>query len=185
MVADMVGTNGNIKAMGRIVISHWMEQAARLFALVGGAVLIGLVVLTILSVLGRTINAYGLGPIMGDFELVEHGTAFVVFCALPLCQIRFGHVAVDVLARHFSYIISWLLAMVSQLGLLIMAVLISRQLYLGMMDKLNWGELSFILQLPVWWGYAAAFPASLLWVITAALTCWQTALSLPQRKPLP
>ena len=64
--------------------------------------LICLVALTIMSVAGRTINAYGLGPIMGDFELVEHGTAFVVFCSLPLCQMRYGHVAVDVLSMSIS-----------------------------------------------------------------------------------
>ena len=75
-------------------------QTSRAFALAGGFILIALAALTIISVIGRTINAYGFGPIQGDFELVENGTAFVVFCSLPYCQMRFGHVSVDILSRH-------------------------------------------------------------------------------------
>lgn len=163
---------------------NFIDRLAKLFALAGGVVLILLVGLTIMSVAGRTINAYGLGPIMGDFELVEHGTAFVVFCALPLCQMRYGHVAVDVLSRQFPYLVAWGFAVLSQLGLLAAAILISRQLYFGLHDKLSWGETSFILQLPVWWGYAAAFPATILWVVTAAVTSWQVIGGMKDRRPL-
>ncbi|MGC6412798.1 MAG: TRAP transporter small permease [Candidatus Puniceispirillaceae bacterium] len=167
------------------LLIDWIEQLARWFALAGGLILLVLVVMTIISVTGRTINAYGFGPILGDFELVEHGTAFVVFCALPYCQLRYGHVAVDVLARKFPYILGWIVALASQLAFLATAFLISRQLYLGLLDKLNWGETSFILQLPVWWGYAASLPATGLWVITALITVLQTALALKTRRELP
>lgn len=163
----------------------WIDQLARYFALAGGAVLLLLVGMTIISVTGRTINAYGFGPILGDFELVEHGTAFVVFCALPYCQLRYGHVAVDVLARKFPYMLGWVVALVSQLAFLATAIVISRQLYFGLMDKLNWGETSFILQLPVWWGYAASLPATGLWVITALATVLQTASALKDQRELP
>ena len=77
-----------------------IDATAKAFALCGGGVLIMLSILTILSVFGRTINAYGFGPIQGDFELVEHGTAFVVFCSLPYCQLHFGHVAVGGIVHH-------------------------------------------------------------------------------------
>lgn len=144
----------------------YIEKATRLFALAGGAMLILLALLTIISVIGRTINAYGLGPIQGDFELVENGTAFVVFCCLPYCQIRFGHVSVDILARSFPIWLSYLINVISQLGMMVIAVIITRQLYFGMMDKYQWGETTFILALPAWWGYALALPASALWVVS-------------------
>ena len=146
-----------------------VEQTTKLFALLGGVMLIFLASLTILSVIGRTINAYGFGPIQGDFELVENGTAFVVFCALPYCQIRYGHVSVDILSRRFPLFLSWLIAVLSHSAMSAIAFIITRQLYLGMMDKYHWGETTFILQLPAWWGYAAALPASILWLI-ASLT---------------
>lgn len=142
-----------------------ITNLTRLTALLGGCVLILLAVMTIASVFGRTINAYGFGPIQGDFELVENGTAFVVFCSLPYCQLRFGHVSVDILSRSFPSWLSYSIALISHCGMSLIALIITRQLYFGMMDKYHWGETSFILQLPTWWGYAASLPASGLWVV--------------------
>lgn len=144
--------------------------AARAFALIGGVVLLLMVVMTIISVIGRGINAYGLGPIPGDFELVEFGSAFVIFWILPWAQIKNGHVAVDVLARHFPKMLNRTVAVISQMLIVAMAFYIARQLTLGFMDKLNYGEMSFILMMPVWWGYLAALPGAYLWVVAAIVT---------------
>ena len=153
--------------------------AARAFALIGGAVLLLMVVMTILSVIGRGINAYGLGPIPGDFELVEFGSAFVIFWILPWAQISNGHVAVDVLARHFPKSFNRIILVISQVLILVMAVFIARQLTLGFWDKFQYGEMSFILMMPVWWGYLAALPGAYLWVIVAGLTLTQAVLGNP------
>ncbi len=152
---------------------------ARAFALIGGAVLLLMVVMTILSVIGRGINAYGLGPIPGDFELIEFGSAFVIFWILPWAQISNGHVAVDVLARHFPKALNRVIAVISQILILVMAVFIARQLTLGFWDKFQYGEMSFILMMPVWWGYLAALPGAYLWVITASLTLTQAVFGHP------
>lgn len=146
-----------------------VETASKAAAIIGGIILIGLAGLTILSVIGRTINAYGFGPIPGDFELVENGTAFVVFCAMPYCQMRFGHVSVDILSRRFDLRLSWAISLASHCAMSVIAMIITIQLYHGMMDKYQWGETSFILQLPAWWGYGTVLPASALWVV-ACLT---------------
>ena len=58
----------------------------------------------------------------------------------------------------------------------VIALIITRQLYLGMMDKYQWGETTFILQLPAWWGYAAALPASALWLI-ASITAMMAVIT--------
>ncbi len=151
-----------------------IDKTSKAFALGGGFILIALAALTIISVIGRTINAYGFGPIQGDFELVENGTAFVVFCSLPYCQMRFGHVSVDILSRRLPPRLSWLIAIASHAGMSLIAIIITRQLYFGMMDKYNWGETTFILQLPSWWGYAAALPASVLWVLACIAATYLT-----------
>ena len=149
---------------------------ARAFALIGGAVLLLMVVMTILSVIGRGINAYGLGPIPGDFELVEFASAFVIFWILPWAQISNGHVAVDVLARHFPKALNRIIEVISQSLIVVMAVFIARQLTLGFWDKFQYGEMSFILMMPVWWGYLAALPGAYLWVVAAVLTLSQAVL---------
>ena len=161
-----------------------IQKTTTAFALAGGVVLLCLAVLTILSVIGRTINAYGFGPIQGDFELVENGTAFVVFCSLPYCQIRLGHVSVDILSRHFPLTLSWLINLISQLAMALIAFIITKQLYLGMMDKYQWGETSFILQLPAWWGYAAALPASMLWVVACLSASFSVLTSTSNQEDL-
>lgn len=148
---------------------HITDKAAQSLARLGGVVLLGLAVMTVLSVIGRGINAYGFGPIQGDFELMEHGVAFFVFCALPYCQMRLGHVSVDVVARYFPTILSTMIAVISQAGMAVMAMIVTRQLYLGLMDKYQWQETTFILQFPVWWGYAISLPASGLWAVTSLI----------------
>ena len=48
-------------------------------------VLIALILLTVVSVVGRALFS---APIPGDFELVEIGMAVAVFAFLPYCQLR-------------------------------------------------------------------------------------------------
>ena len=66
--------------------------------------------------------------------------------------------------------------MISLSLIVVMAVFIARQLTLGFWDKFQYGELSFILMMPVWWGYLAALPGVYLWVVSAGLTLSQAVL---------
>ena len=109
-----------------------LDVCAVITAKIGGVVLLALAAMTVLSVIGRGINAYGFGPIQGDFELVEHGMAFCRILFASYCQFRFGHVSVDVIARYFPYPLAWGLTVISQAGMAVMALMITRQLYLGL-----------------------------------------------------
>ena len=53
--------------------------------------------MTVVSIVGRASLtwAWVLGPVPGDFELVEVGTGFAVFAFLPWCQLKRGHATVD------------------------------------------------------------------------------------------
>ena len=73
-----------------------LETCAKWLALSGGVLLAGLALLTVSSVLGRAFIFIGLGPIKGDYELVEMGCAIAVFSFLPWCQLKRGHVTVDI-----------------------------------------------------------------------------------------
>src|SRR3546814_4368112 len=77
-----------------------VERIAFWTAMAGGGALIVALVLTVVSIVGRGLISAGLGPIPGDFELVEAGTAFAVLAFMGLCQYHRGHVTVDLfLAR--------------------------------------------------------------------------------------
>lgn len=171
----------------------FVDRLARFFALSGGAVLSSLIILTCLSILGRSINSIlnsdalqnsvpefanlmlktGVGPINGDFELVEAGMAFAIFAFLPLCQLRGAHASVDILVSSFSPTSRRWLQMVIELVFAAVIILIAYQLFLGMESKRNSGQTSFLLAFPVWWGYAlslsAAIVAALVSVYVAAI----------------
>jgi hypothetical protein len=49
----------------------------------GAFVLVLLAAMSVVSIAGRALSGLGLGPVPGDFELVEAGTALAVFCFLP------------------------------------------------------------------------------------------------------
>ena len=158
-----------------------MMGLARTLAIVGGIVLSLLILLTCVSILGRLLNGVfhggfmqsvapgfakwaldmGVGPVNGDFELVEAGVAFAIFCFLPLCQITAGHASVDILANAFSARVNRFLRMVTEIVFAAVLVLIAWKLFDGMMSKKEYGETTFLLQFPIWWAYALSFVASL------------------------
>lgn len=138
-------------------------------ALLGGIVLSALIVLTCLSVTGRAFVFAGLGPVPGDFELVEAGIAFAVFAFLPICQVQAGHATVDLFTNGLGRQANlWLVAFWECLFAVVM-VLIAWRLAAGMLGKFGNGETSMFLQFSIWWAYAACMvPAS----IAAFVAIW-------------
>ncbi len=161
---------------------NFVDRLSRGMAVFGGLILTIIVILVFISVLGRGLNtlghsdwlhsfasgfadwliATGVGPIEGDFELVESCIAFVIFCFLPICQLYGGHAAVDVFTSLMPGGINKFLQALWEVILAAVLILITVQLFVGMMDKYNNGQTSFLLQYPVWWAYAASFVAAIV-----------------------
>ena len=156
-------------------------QAARLMAICGGLVLTVLIVLICISVIGRSLNGLlhgwigavmpgisawaldlGVGPINGDFELVEAGVAFAIFAFLPLCQISAGHASVDIFTAKLQTRINRLLQLAIDVIFAVVLIAIAYQLYNGMLSKQRYGDTTFLLQFPIWWAYAASLSGSIL-----------------------
>ena len=149
--------------------------AARAMAVLGGAALTAVIALTVVSIMGRALNGWlhsawvegaapgaatwllqrGIGPVTGDFELVEAGVAFAVFAFLPLCQIMGGHASVDLVTARLPVRAQTGLAAMIEAVFALALCLIAWRLYAGMLDKQRFSETTFMLQMPVWWAYAA------------------------------
>jgi TRAP-type C4-dicarboxylate transport system permease small subunit len=71
---------------------HGAARIARVLAIAGGALVVGLAILVTTSVLMRWLGGQGVN---GDFEMVQMGLALAVFAFLPLCQAHRGNVMVD------------------------------------------------------------------------------------------
>lgn len=155
-------------------VGVWIGTVAKGLALAGGAVLIGLVILTVVSIAGRSLISIGLRPISGDFELVEAGCAFAIFAFLPWCQYRQGHVTVDILSDRFTPGIQAFLVLLGNLLMTIVACLLAWRLLLGTFEKRLYNETTFILLMPVWWGYALALIGAILFALVAAYTVWRS-----------
>lgn len=164
-----------------------MTALARTMAFLGGIVLSALIVMVCASVLGRGINTFlhgpmgqalfgdfaktllstGVGPILGDFELVEAGVAFAIFAFLPYCQITAGHATVDIFTSQLGPRPNRIIAAVVEVVFAAVLVVIALQLYGGMQGKMRFNETTWLLQFPVWWAFAASLVGAVLAAIVA------------------
>lgn len=144
-------------------------------AWLGGAALLAAALLTVASIAGRALVPLGLSPVPGDYELVQIAAAFAVTAALPLCQYRRGHVTVDIATDAMGPRAAAVARAAGDLAMAAVAALLAWRMGLGLADKLGsafYVETTFILQIPVWHGYAAALPGLILF----APVCLWTAL---------
>lgn len=161
-------------------------------AYLGGLVLIVLTALTCISIIGRSLLTLAhmpfvkeqmawfsnflisanVGPVPGDFELVEAGIAFAVFAFLPWCQVNGGHASVDIFTSRLSMRMNRLIDLVNALLMAVVFVLVAWRLWVAASDKLRYGETTFILQFPVWWSYAFSVCAALVVALTAVWVVW-------------
>ena len=153
-------------------LGAWLEGGARLLAYAGGVCLVFIIVLTCASIVGRAMLTLGLGfgPVPGDYELVEIAAGVAVFLFLPLCQLRRGHVTVDIFARWFGRRGVGVSDLAGNFLMFVAASVILWRLVAGLQDRLRSGEESFILGIPVWWGYAL----SLVGAVSFLLVCLYT-----------
>lgn len=132
----------------------WVFRLAKWAAILGGVLLCALTLMIVSSVTGRALIDIGLGPVPGDFELVEIGTAVAVFFFMPWTYLRGGHATVDLV---YTYLPRWAqrtVLAVSDLLMLVLWLALTWMLWLGMLEKREYLESTFILQMPVWWAYA-------------------------------
>ncbi|WP_420569359.1 TRAP transporter small permease [Thalassovita sp.] len=161
-------------------MQQFMNKLARYMAISGGVILTLLVLLTCVSVLGRTLNTLfhsgfaqailgdfaktildtGVGPVLGDFEIVEAGIAFAIFSFIPLCQITGGHASVDIFTSALPVRVNRFIQMIVEILFAGVLILIAWRLYEGMNSKMRYQETTFLLQFPIWWAYAASLVAA-------------------------
>ncbi|WP_170604055.1 TRAP transporter small permease [Ruegeria arenilitoris] len=163
-------------------MQNMVERTARYMAILGGIVLTLLVLLTTISVLGRGLNTFGhsdflnalsesaaqaliatgVGPVNGDFELVEAGVAFAIFSFLPICQLYGAHATVDVFTNILPPKANKVIVTFWEVVLSLVILLITWRLFVGLQGKMDNGETTFLLQFPVWWAYGLSLIAALI-----------------------
>ena len=102
-----------------------------------------------------------------------------IFLFLPWCQLNRKHATVELLTNAFPRSLNRLLSLLWEAVFAGAILLIAWRLVVGMSDKMRYGETTFLLQMPVWWAFAAcsfaAFFASLVAVYCVYLRAAETA----------
>lgn len=143
---------------------RWLGAAARLCAMLGGA-LMGLVIaMTCASVVGR--NTTGTA-ITGDFELTGVATGIAMALFMPWCQLQRGHIIVDFFTAKAS---AKVVDALDRLGCLALAALMAVLAWRTSLGGLNaWGNhaASMLMGVPDWTVYAGMTPPLLLCALIA------------------
>ena len=152
------------------IVGRWLEFACRWFAVTGGAVLVAMTLMSVASVIGRSMFGK---PVPGDFELIQIGTAICVAAFLPWCQMQRGNIIVDFFtARSSTRTQAWL----DVLGALLLAavmVVVAWRTGAGAIAVKASGETSMIMGFPSWIGYAFMAPGFALTALVAFYTAYE------------
>lgn len=117
------------------------------FALAGGVLLIGLVSMSLVSIVGRKLFSM---PIRGDMELVEVGAAIAIAAFLPLCELRGTHIKVDALTSWLPALARDTLDGIGHLLCCAAAWILAWRTWLQMLDSREFGETTTLLAFPLW-----------------------------------
>lgn len=163
-------------------LGRMLGRVAAGLAILGGLVLSAITLLTVASIVGRTLFD---APVSGDFELVEIGMAAAIFAFLPYCQITRGNVVVDLFTTRLAPRTRATLDAVADTVFALLAAIFAWRAWLGGADVWRYAETSMVLRLPVWWGYVPAVLFLGFLAIVCAYTAWRGLLAAAGRRPLP
>ncbi|MFC3615345.1 TRAP transporter small permease [Lutimaribacter marinistellae] len=151
-------------------MSKIIETLAVTLAIAGGLVLLAIVALTCISIIGRALVPLdiGVGPIRGIYDMTEIGMAAAIFAFLPWAQFRDAHARVDLFQSAMADGMIRIFDLLFNLAMFVVATVGTYRLFLGMQDKLSYGETTLIAQIPVWQGYTAALVGGIGFVVVAA-----------------
>jgi len=141
-----------------------LERATRGLALAGGVLLVGVLVMTVISVAGRYLfNA----PIPGDYEITELACGVAVFAFLPYCQLNRANIVVEFFTARLSRRAKRMLDTVHSFAFAVVAVLMAWRLAVGGLSKMADGQTTLYLGIPMYWGYFSAVVGA----VTLCIVC--------------
>ena len=138
-------------------LSEGIERLARGFAMAGGILLLAVTGMTVASIFGR----YFFGtPISGDYELTELFCGIAVFAFFPYCHATNANVVVDFFTGWLNQRHRAVLDGLHSMVFTVMAGVIAWRLFVGGMRKLEDGETTLFLRIPLHWAYFTTFIAA-------------------------
>ncbi len=156
---------------------RWLERLTRSVALAGGLLLVGVMGMTVVSVLGRYLfNA----PLPGDYEITELAIGIAAFAFFPYCHISNANIVVELFTGKMPARWKAALDAVHNITFAIVAGLIAWRLFIGGMHKFADGETTMFLGIPIHWAYFSALMGAGLLTVVCVLLLFRH-LKIPAR----
>ena len=139
-------------------------RTSQIFAYLGGIVLLALTLMTVYSVIGRTIvktdwlSAMPFlswwRPVRGDFELIEIGTAIAIASFFPYCHMVRGNVLVDFFTSQAHPRVKSAMAILANVIFSVVSILITWRMIVGSNEFYTavYKQSSMILKIPTYIG---------------------------------
>ena len=152
-----------------------VQRAIEWWAVMGGAVLLGIALLTAWS----AATGFVIGkPLPGDFELTEILVAVAVFSFLPYCQLTDANVTADLFTARAGPRTVAALGLLAALLALAIGVLLLWRTWAGMIDYRQFVETTAILKIPIWVAYVPAVASLALLVLACVVVLLKNARAL-------
>ncbi len=150
-----------------------LEKAAAGWALLGGVILIAIVLVTVTNVGAFTLDRVAriAGGTVSGLPGYEDFVRLAISCAalmlFPYCQLRRGHVAVDLFARLTPLAVRKALDRIALVGIAALALFLAWWMVHGMLETRSDGALSRVLGWPEWPFYVPGVISLVLWAAVA------------------
>ncbi|MEM7042967.1 MAG: TRAP transporter small permease [Pseudomonadota bacterium] len=155
------------------------RRAIHGWALMGGVLLLGIILVNVLSVIGGVVWR----PFPGDFETTQIGVAVAAFAFLPYCQLENANVTADIFtARASERTVGHLRKLAAAIALAFSLILLWC-MFQGMMDQRQYGYTTAILSFPVWLAFLPILLSLVLLAIAAVITLLDSDKSTPGGAP--
>jgi TRAP-type C4-dicarboxylate transport system permease small subunit len=168
-------------------VGRMLDRICAAMAMAGSAILAAIVLVSSLSVLGRSLpqvaGVRGIG-VPGDVEMVQLGCAVAIYCFLPLCQLRRSNVLVGIFTRHLAPRRRAIFDFAANLLYLALATMLALALGYGTAEKFRNGDTSMMLRIPEGWPFAMALAPSWLLVLTIAYTVVRSLAEIRLNRPI-
>lgn len=156
-ISDAFGPGGDL-----------LLKLARALALGGGLIFVGLVAMSLVSVVGRKLFSF---VVPGDVEVLQMLAAVASASFFPYCHLIQGDIKVDFFTHNFKpYKINFL----DSLGSLMVALfgsILAWRTWAGAMTLKEFGETSAILSWPVWIFQMLMVPSFILLAVAGFYMC--------------
>lgn len=166
---------------------HTLERVVLWWAVAGGVGLLLIVGATAFNVgaFAADMIARNFGRSIGAFPGYEDFVRLVVSAAVPMmfpyCQLRRGHVAVDLFVERMPQPVQRAIDAISLIGMTALVLFLLYWMVIGMAETRADQAISRVLEWPEWPFYLPGLVSLALWALVAAIQAGRTLRGQPGR----